>query len=73
MIGDRWPDCFVCNDEGWVLWDDDQSRYRGATFGFRLSREQGKNPDPCPHSKVLAPGHGFNSERSQRAENGGRP
>jgi len=23
--------------------------------------------------KVLAPGHGFNSERSQRAENGGRP
>jgi protein gp37 len=25
------------------------------------------------HGKVLAPGHGFNSERSQRAENGGRP
>jgi len=23
--------------------------------------------------KVLVPGHGFNSERSQRAENGGRP
>ena len=23
--------------------------------------------------KVLAPGHGFNSKRSQRAENGGRP
>ena len=23
--------------------------------------------------KALAPGHGFNSERSQRAENGGRP
>ena len=23
--------------------------------------------------KVLTPGHGFNSERSQRAENGGRP
>ena len=23
--------------------------------------------------KVLAPGHGFNSERSQRVENGGRP
>jgi len=27
--------------------------------------------DPC--DKVLAPRHGFNSERSQRAENGGRP
>lgn len=25
------------------------------------------------HRKVLAPGNGFNSERSQRAENGGRP
>jgi hypothetical protein len=25
------------------------------------------------YGKVLAPGHGFNSERSQRAENGGRP
>lgn len=24
-------------------------------------------------NKVFAPGHGFNSERSQRAENGGRP
>ena len=24
-------------------------------------------------AKALAPGHGFNSERSQRAENGGRP
>jgi len=27
-----------------------------------------KNP-----SKVLAPGHGFNSERSKQCENGGRP
>jgi hypothetical protein len=23
--------------------------------------------------KVLAPGHGFNSERSKQSENGGRP
>ena len=28
---------------------------------------------PRRNTKVLAPGHGFNSERSQRAENGGRP
>lgn len=25
------------------------------------------------YAKVLAPDHGFNSERSKRAENGGRP
>jgi hypothetical protein len=29
--------------------------------------------DESCQPKVLAPGHGFNSERSQRAENGGRP
>jgi hypothetical protein len=29
--------------------------------------------EAAAHVKVLAPDHGFNSERSQRAENGGRP
>jgi len=32
---------------------------------------------PCPWNgavaKVLAPGHGFNSERNKQSENGGRP
>lgn len=29
--------------------------------------------DTLRNAKVLAPGHGFNSERSKQAENGGRP
>ena len=33
----------------------------------------GTKPKPREIEKALTPGHGFNSERSQRAENGGRP
>jgi len=38
---------------------------KNLTMGFELAMLR--------IGKVLAPGHGFNSERSQRAENGGRP
>ena len=41
---ERYPDCFVCDDEGWCLWDDDQGRYRAATFGW-LTRKG--DPEPC--------------------------
>ena len=48
----------------------------------RVPKRRKKRTNPSPlavarafadAAKVLAPGHGFNSERSQRAENGGRP
>jgi len=38
------PDCFTCQDEGWCLWDDDQSRYREASFGFKYRKA---DPIPC--------------------------
>lgn len=41
-----WPDCFVCNDEGLVIWDDDQSRWRSASFDPR------QKPQPCPECGV---------------------
>ena len=43
--------------------------YSSDCDGDRRMHESGL----CGCGKVLTPGHGFNSERSQRAENGGRP
>ena len=50
----------------------DGSRYVNWCLGCRDHYQYGYAP-MCWRGKVLAPGHGFNSERSQRAENGVRP
>ena len=38
------PFCYVCQDEGWCLWDDDQCRYREASF---LWSNRKAEPEPC--------------------------
>lgn len=39
--------CYTCKDEGYVLWDDDQSRYREYSFFINLKHRL-QEPKPCP-------------------------
>jgi hypothetical protein len=55
----KFPDCFVCNDEGWVLYDEDESRLKRASF---FSLEKQREAEPCPecnpkgeHLQILYP------------------
>lgn len=43
-VPEEWPGCGMCDDEGWCLWDDDQSRYREASFGYWTRKHE---PEPC--------------------------
>lgn len=46
----RHPDCYVCEDEGWCLWDDDQGRWRAASFGYNNRRVEPTECQECNRS-----------------------